>query len=198
MTANGLRGIPAFEHPARGGSQDAGWRDRTEQPQASQGDKSSSTNQLCWHVERGCAADRDPALSARPVNRISNRLDFLGGRPLPCRHDYALLAPRNAGHLDRRKQAQDLAADRTPRQRSPGEGRRRAGDGFPEDQAGCDRGSPTSRASSRARRNWKRRSTTTSSASPPPSPKPSTTTPAAGFTSASPAATWATPATPCR
>ena len=88
-----------------------------------------------------------------------------------------------------------LAADRTPRQRGAGQGRRRArARTSRRSRPAATNGSPTSPASSRARRNWKRSSTTTSSASPPPSPRRSTTTPAAGSTSASPAATSATPA----
>ncbi len=72
-------------------------------------------------------------------------------------HDYALFPPRDAGDLDRRKQAPHLAADRTARQRGAREGRHRARRGISRrSRPAATNGSPTCPASSPASANWKK------------------------------------------
>jgi adenylosuccinate lyase len=89
-------------------------------------------------------------------------------------HDYALFPARNAGHLDRRKQAplwlqiELLASEALVKK-----GRARAR--LRQNQTPARQMVRRPARPRRRQRNWKKRSTTTSSASPPPSPKKSTT-----------------------
>src|SRR5271166_6572087 len=66
---------------------------------------------------------------------IASALDSRLARFYPAGDDYALLPSRNAGHLDRRKQAAALAPDRTARQPGAGPGAHRAARRFRENQA---------------------------------------------------------------